>query len=206
MCIRDSGHAVHGAISELGRGHIFREALGRIVYRHGGPATVFREVSRYAASSYIEFVAEAFFTVMAIGPKAHPMAIETVEVMHDLLYTTDTRRLERKYEVSERDLVGGIDTPSGNFELSHHLGGPANYHPFWAGAISEWETEFATEQPSITTGIPKEEAISDRDSHRSSLFHYLHWLGKNQSTLSLKRKSDTGGGVLLTQEDWSLIK
>jgi len=31
-------------------------------------------------------------------------------------------------------------------------------------------------------------------------------LGKNQSTLSLKRKSDTGGGVLLTKEDWSLIK
>jgi len=206
VMIHEYGHAVHGAISELGRGHIFREALGRIVYRHGGPATVFREVSRYAASSYIEFVAESFFTVMAIGPKAHPMAIETVEVMHDLLYTTDTRRLERKYEVSERDLVGGIDAPSGTFEKSHHLGGPANYHPFWTGAISEWETEFATEDPSVQLTFPKEERISDRDSHRSSLFHYLHWLGKTQSSLGRKRKSDTGGGVLLTKEDWAAIK
>ena len=215
--IHEYGHAVHAAISELGRGHLFREAVSRIVYKHGGPGTIYQEVSRYAASNYLEFMAESFFEVMTLGPKAHPMAIETVDLMWEVLYTVDTKALEQKYEIRKRDLTGGHDVGGGEFAKSHQLGGPADFHPFWSGTISMWDVEFANVSPSINPieitqysphqiGHKSHEPISRYDDHRSSLFHYLKWLGEGKDALAKKRGAEIFGEVNLSKEDWKALR
>ena len=185
--IHEFGHAVHGALSEIGRGHTLREGMDRIVQSYGGVGVVYREIGRYASSSWRELFAESFTDVMLLGDDAHPMAHDLVELAHQLLYSEDVGPIRKEIEqLSSKQGLRSIAVAQFNkkgeiksdYLNPYDIGAPNTITPFWQYGITARDYGRA--------GI---NSVPQKHGPWRTIFHYLEDIGRNGGETSTSVKT-----------------
>ena len=210
--IHEFGHAVHGVIAEIGRGHSLRAGMDRITQAYGGVGVVYREIGRYAATSWRELFAESFQEYMLLGDDAHPMTQDIVELGWQLLYNKDVTPIRKELEsLSVKESTRNISLAEYNAEgkisgskFPYEWGMPNDLVPFWQWGISG-SGDYG-KQPPIGS-------VSQRgDRGWVTVFHYLQEIkdsggttGTNYSS-PIKRLKTKRGEVNLSMEDWSALE
>ena len=209
--IHEFGHGTHGVIAELGRGHSLRAGMDRIVQSYGGIGVVYREIGRYAASSWRELFAESFQEYMILGDDAHPMTQDIVELAWQLLYNKDVTPIRKELEsLSIKESTRNMSLAEYNaegkirgYKEPYGWGMPTDLVPFWQWGISgsgDWG-----KQPPIGS------ASQRGDKGWVTVFHYLQEIKNSGGTTGtnhfspVKRLKTKRGEVNLSMEDWSAL-